>query len=113
MLEKIAIALLSSEVVQTAIIGIIAAWVAKWFASENGLKWKKYEGWAITAIKAAEKAIPDDAKEKGWKRMDKALQEFCAKYEKTTGVAPGEKELVAIENLIAEVHAKLEKNGNL
>lgn len=113
MFEKMAFALLSSEWVQTAIIGALVAWLAKWWATETGLKWKKYEGWAITAVKAAEKAIPDDTPNKSWKRANDALLTFVSKYEKATGTAPSEKDLVQIENLLNIVHEALEADGTL
>lgn len=110
MAEKIIMALIQSEWVQTAVIGLIVALIAKWYRSETGAKWKKYEGYAITAIKAAEKAIPDDTEHKGLMRLNKALILFCDKYKAATGVTPSESDMVQIENFINVVHAALEKD---
>ncbi len=113
MLEKIAIAIVTSEWFMLAVIGVGVKMLANWFLSASGLKWKKYEGWAVTAVKAAEKAIPDDTQNKGLRRFDKALQVFLSKYTAATGVVPSDADLAGIENLINIVHARLETEGGL
>jgi len=110
MIEKIAVAIVSSEWFMLAVIGIAVKWLAAWFLSATGMKWKKYEGWAITAVKAAEKAIPNDVANKGLARFDKAMRLFLEKYTAATGVPPNEADLVGIENLINIVHERLEKD---
>lgn len=109
MLEKVAIAILSSEWFMLAVIGVGVKMLANWFLSASGLKWKKYEGWAVTAVKAAEKAIPDNTPNKGLLRFDKAMQVFLSKYKAATGVEPNDTDLAGIENLINIVHERLEK----
>ena len=109
MLEKVAIAINSSEWFMLAVIGVGVRLLAGWFMSATGLKWKKYEGWAVTAVKAAEKTIPDNVENKGLARFDKAMRLFLEKYTAATGVTPNEADLVGIENLINIVHARLEK----
>lgn len=113
MLEKVAVAILSSEWFMLAVVGIGVRLLAGWFMSATGLKWKRFEGWAVTAVKAAEKAIPDDTPNKGLARFDKAMLTFLAKYRDATGTEPNKEALAAIENLLNEVHAKLEGNGQL
>lgn len=113
MIEKIAVAVLSSEWFMLAVIGIGVKWLAAWFLSASGLKWKKYEGWAVTAVKAAEKAIPDDTQNKGLRRFDKALQVFLSKYTAATGVVPSDADLAGIENLINIVHERLEREEGI
>ena len=109
MLEKVAIAIISSEWFMLAVIGVGVRMLAGWFMSASGLKWKKYEGWAVTAVKAAEKAIPDDTQNKGLRRFDKAMRLFLEKYTAATGVTPNDTDLAGIENRSNSVHARLEK----
>lgn len=113
MIEKIAVAIVSSEWFMLAVIGIAVKWLAAWFLSATGLKWKKYEGWAVTAVKAAEKAIPDNVANKGLARFDKAMRLFLEKYTATTGVAPSDADLAGIENLINIVHERLEREEGI
>ena len=109
MLEKVAIAIISSEWFMVAVIGLAVKMLASWLLTATGLKWKKYEGWAISAVKAAEKAIPDDTQNKGLRRFDKAMRLFLEKYTAATGVEPNDTDLAGIENLINIVHERLEK----
>ena len=109
MVERIAVAIMSQDWFWAAVVTVLVRYVAAWFMSATGLKWKKYEGWAISAVKAAEKAIPDDTQNKGLRRFDKAMRLFLEKYTAATGVTPNEADLVGIENLINIVHERLEK----
>jgi hypothetical protein len=85
----------------------------KWFASTQWKDFKKYEGYAITAVKAAEKAIPDDAENKGFRKLDYALRVFLEKYTKATGVKPDEATMAKIEDWISVVHNAVEEAGTL
>jgi len=113
MTERIVWAILNSELVQGIIVSAVVAWLAKWWASETGLKWKKWEGILVTLAKAAERAIPDGIENKGAKRLDWVLREFVERYGKETGVSPTASDLLQIEGIVNEIHAQLEANGNL
>jgi hypothetical protein len=113
MTQKLLLALIQSEWVQIAVIGMLVKWLASWWQTATGAKWKKWEGIAITAVKAAEKAIPDDTLNKGARRLNEALLTFCQKYEAATGVKPNDADLAQIENLIGVVHSQLESKDQL
>lgn len=113
MSQAFVLALLNSEWVQTIFIGAVIGWLVKWLKSDSGSKYKKYEGYMVTAVKAAEKAIPDDTPNKGLLRLDHALQAFVKKYTEATGVKPSEADIAQIESLIAVVHDSLESKGTL
>ena len=105
------IKLLSTDGVITLIIGAFVTYIIKWLASKGAEQFKAYEGYAITAIKAAEKAIPDDTENKGLNRLNFALTVFLSKYEKASGVKASEKDVAKIESWISEIHATLEDSG--
>jgi len=50
--------------------------------------WQQWEGTIITAVKLAEKAIPDDTENKGLGKLDDALQYVIRVYEEARGVPP-------------------------
>lgn len=107
------ISLLQTDAVIAVIAGAFVTYIVKWFASKQGTDYKKYEGYAITAIKAAEKAIPDDVSNKGAKKLDYALQVFLKKYEAATGVIPDKEVMAKIEDWLAVVHNAVEEAGTL
>lgn len=113
MTQSIVLAILNSEWFWAIVVGLIVRWLAAWWQTETGAKWKKWEGLAITAVKAAEKAIPDNTENKGLRRLNDALLTFCHKYEAATGVKPSEADLAQIENLLSTVHAQLEAKEQL
>jgi len=76
--------------------------------------WEKYEGAIITAIKVAEKAIPDTVTNVGLKRLDEALNFVLERYaEEHGGKQPGDKLLHELKEGIQIKHAELERLGNL
>jgi hypothetical protein len=70
------IKLLNTEGVQYAIILAIAFVARKVFEKEPKAKmyYDKYKGMMVKAVKFAEKEIPNNAKNKHVKRLDKALE---------------------------------------
>jgi len=112
-MQDMIIKLLSTEAVMALIIGAFVTYIVKWLATKDGEKFKQYEGYAITAIKAAEKAIPDGVDNKGLARADFALKTFLSAYQKATGVNPNEKDIAKIESWIAEIHSIIESSGIL
>lgn len=113
MFERIAISILTSEWFILAVVGLLVRWLVGWFLSATGQTWAKYEGWMITAVKAAEVAIPDGTTNAGLKRADKALRLFLERYTAATGIVPNASALAEIENLIAVVHDRVEAEGTL
>lgn len=113
MTQAIVTSILGSDWFWAVVVGLLVKWLATWWQSSTGAKWKAYEGLAITAVKAAEKAIPDGTSNKALKRLDTALAMFVTKYEQATGVKPSEKDIAQIENLISVVHSQLEKGDQL
>jgi hypothetical protein len=107
------IKLLSTDAVIALIVGAFVTYIVRWLASKDGEKFKQYEGYAITAIKAAEKAIPDGVENKGLSRADFALKAFLSAYQKATGVLPNEKDIARIESWISEIHSVVESSGIL
>jgi hypothetical protein len=75
--------------------------------------WAKYEGWIISAIKLAEKSIPNNASNKHLKKFDKALAFFIKSYMEAKGKEPGKKLLDEVEQGISILHSQMETNGNL
>jgi hypothetical protein len=112
-MSDLLIKLLCTDAMIVLIIGIFVTYIIKWLASKDGERFKTYEGYAITAVKAAEKAIPDDAENKGLNRLNFALQAFLKQYEKATGVTPKAEEVAKIESWISTIHGALEGAGVL
>lgn len=112
-MSDLLIKLLCTDAVIVLIIGIFVTYIIKWLASKDGEKFKTYEGYAITAVKAAEKAIPDDSPNKGINRLNFALKTFVLKYEMATGVTTKPEEVAKIEAWISTIHSALEGAGIL
>lgn len=76
--------------------------------------WEKYEGAIITAIKLAEKAIPDGTPNAGLRRLDEALQFVLKAYaEQHNGKFPSADLVRELKEGIQIKHAELERLGNL
>jgi hypothetical protein len=110
---KVLLAVLGSEAIITLIVGAFVTYLVKWLKTEHGEKFAAYEGWAIAAVKAAEKYIQDDTPDKGLRRLDYAMKTFLAKYETVSGKAPNAEEIAKIESWICTVHEVLEEAGAL
>ena len=108
---EIAVRLLESPAVQTAVIGAIAWSFIKLF--ERKTEWAKYKGYIIAAVKWAEKAVPDNAENKSLRRMDEALKRFIQLYEAAEKTAPSANVLDAVRAQISVVHDQLEQEGTL
>ena len=76
-------------------------------------KWAKYEGWLITAVKFAEKAIDDDVEGKGLARANAALKYFIKSYTEAKGKAPSKKLIEEAKQGLSIVHHKLETSFTL
>lgn len=113
MIERVVLAIVTSEWFMVAVIGLAVRWLAGWWLTATGSRWRKYEGWIVTAVKAAEVAIPDGTSNAGLRRADWALKLFLERYTAATGTTPNAAALVEIENLIAVVHDRVEAEGTL
>jgi len=75
--------------------------------------WKQFEGAVISAIKYAEKAIPDATENNSAAKLDAALKYVVTIYEARTGKAATPAVEVDLLEGIAIKHAELEAGGNL
>jgi len=75
--------------------------------------WQKFEGSIVSAVKLAEKGVPDDTESKGLARFDAALKYVLQVYQAVEGKRPSVKVEAELKEGINLVHAKLEKDGNL
>ena len=76
--------------------------------------WEKYEGSIITAIKLAEKQIPDDTPNKSIRRLNAALTIVLNAYATANkGKKPSAKTIESIKQGIQIKHNDLEKTGSL
>ena len=73
--------------------------------------WAKYEGSIISAIKMAEKVIPDDVDNKSVKKLDQAMRYVINVHRKARGQMPTPKEIAELKEGISIVHSKLESDG--
>jgi len=101
---------LNSSVGVTAIGGIIVWILGKVFTAKP--EWKvyydKYQPLLISAVKQAEKAIPDDTDNKALKRMD-----FALKYVLTIEGSLANANQTALKDAITAVHAEAEAKENI
>lgn len=76
--------------------------------------WEAYEGTIISAIKHAEKAIPDDVPNTGLARLDEALRYVLKVYAEThRGQQPSDALVNELREGIQITHDRLEARGTL
>ncbi len=76
--------------------------------------WKRYEGSIITAIKLAEKQIPDDTHNAGLARLDRALQLVIQPYKDAhNGHVPSDRVIEQLKEGIQLKHHELDSHGEL
>ena len=75
--------------------------------------WFKFEGTIITAIRMAEKQIPEDTGTKGLQKLDLALEFVLRVYEAEQGKAPTQKVKDELREGIQILHNKLDAAGVL
>jgi hypothetical protein len=76
-------------------------------------EWQKYEGAIISAVKFAEKDIPDSTPNKGLARLDAALRYVIRAYEEATGRRASPTVTADLKEGIQITHARLEAQGAL
>lgn len=98
-------------------IGVTAvAAVAVWLLgrlSKARPTWKRWEGTIITAVKLAEKTIPEGIANKGLAKLDIALAYVLRIYEKTNGISASKKTTAELKEAIQLIHNELETKGTL
>ena len=75
--------------------------------------WAAYEGSIITAVKFAEKEIPDGTENSGLARLDLALKYVLNVYEAVQGRRAGAAAEANLKEGVQIVHDKLEASGTL
>lgn len=110
-MQQLILDYLSTPAVITAIAAAAVYLVAKLFTAKPA--WKQFEGLMITAIKIAEKAIPEGTSNKSLARADFAMQEFIRQYESTYAWAPSTALRQAVKANLPLVHNMLEETGTL
>jgi type II secretory pathway component PulK len=113
-MSSIVLAVATSKAAIGAVIGAVLTWL---FLKRKDGKWAKhfeqYEGYAIAAIRLAEKMIPDNTESKGLQKLDWALKEFIKRYTKATGVQVDAVMAGKIESWLSCIHNALDLDGAL
>ena len=98
------------------ILGAVAVLVAlfllrKWASSDKDedKERKRILGYAIMAVRGAEKVIKDDGENKWLQKADEALKLFCSSYEKYEGKEPSDAAKALFVTVKEEVLLKLKE----
>jgi hypothetical protein len=75
--------------------------------------WQPFEGTIISAVKWAEKQIPDDTPNKALNRLNAAMSYVLKVYEEARGKPADPKTRAELREGVQIVHAELEASGNL
>jgi len=114
-MKDILIALAKNEAFLNAVITAIAALasfaIAKLFAAKPA--WTKYQGLLITAVKMAEKMVPDGSENKSLARADVALKVFADRYTHAYGLFPSADVLAIAKAALPIIHDQVEAEGTL
>ena len=97
---------LNSPLGIAAVAGLVLWLLNRLYAARPG--WKKYEGAIISAVKFAEKQIPDDTENKGLLRLDAAMRYVLKVYAETTGKQASDKVAADLKEGVQIKHAELE-----
>ena len=102
---------LNSPMGITAVAGVVLYLLNRLYAAKPA--WAQYEGAIISAVRFAEKEIPDDVPNKGLARLNAALQYVLKVYQEVEGKRAPERVQAELKEGIQIVHAELEAAGNL
>lgn len=94
-----------------ALSGCVGYLARKLIRENKDKDWAKWYYLAVKAVRAAEKAIPDDVEDEGMKKLDFALDRFCDEYETIMKETVGSDDLPDVSKLIDEAVRKEIKNG--
>ena len=103
--------LLNSHAGIAALAGVILWVLNKLYAAKP--TWAKYEGAIISAVRFAEKEIPDDTASTGMARLDRALKYVLATFEQVNGRRATDAEAASLKEGIQIVHNDLDVQGAL
>lgn len=103
-------AFLNSPIGITLVVSAVGSVAAAIYAKKP--LWKKYEGVLISAVKMAEKAVPDDSESSGVKKLDDALK-YTIKILEGMGVKVKDKDKPELIAGLSEMHEKVEADGVL
>ena len=102
---------LNSPVAIAALAGLVLWLLNRLYAARP--EWKRWEGTIVAAVKAAEKAVPDEAEHKALRRLNEALNYVQAVFEEVEHRRATEAEVAALKEGIQIKHAELEAAGGL
>ena len=102
---------LNDPVVIAAIASLVLYALGKLYVARPS--WARFEGTIISAIKFAEREIPDDTPNAGLAKLDSALRYVISVYERTTGKQATAKATAELKEGIQVVHDDLEMRGTL
>ena len=95
----------------TAMAGLLLWLLNRIYAAKPA--WKRFEGAIVSAVKFAEKEIPDDTPNKGLRRLDMALDYVLRVYYEATGKVARKKTVASLKEGIQLTHERLEAAGTL
>ena len=101
---------LNSPIGITLVVSAVGSIVAAVYAKKP--LWQKYEGVLISAVKMAEKAVPDGSSNTSIARLNEALQ-YTVDVLEGMGKKVTEKEQDDLEVGLSIVHDMVEANGTL
>jgi hypothetical protein len=94
-----------------ALAGIILWALNRLYAAKPA--WAQYEGAIISAVRFAEKEIPDDVSNKGMARLDQALKYVLRVFYEVNRREPTRAEAMALRDGIQIIHNDLDAQGVL
>lgn len=103
--------LLNSPTIIAMLAGGLLWLLNKLYAAKPA--WAAYEGTIISAIKFAERMVPEDSQNKAASKLHTALNYFIKVYEATHGKKPPKKLQDEVAQGIQIVHEELEISGTL
>ena len=109
------IALLNTDAVQTLIISGLVFLFGKLVLKVPSVKpfFDKYKGEMVRIIKLVEVEIPDGTTNKGWMRLDRALQYVIVLIEKAEKRKLSDTEKDEIRGNLSEAHLEVQASGGL
>ncbi|MGE4529661.1 MAG: hypothetical protein AB7D00_14950 [Rhodospirillaceae bacterium] len=102
---------LNSPIGITAMGAVVAWLLTRLFTSKPA--WAKYQGAIISAVRLAEKEIPDDTPHAALRRFDEALRYVLQVYAEAEKRMPSPSEIAALKEGIRIVHNELDLKGAL
>lgn len=113
-MSNVILGIVTSKAAIGAVIGAVIAWIITKRQDQKHMShFQQYEGYALSAIRLAEKMITDDTPSKGQQKLDWALKEFIKRYTKATGVQVDAVMAGKIESWLSCIHNALDLDGAL